>query len=307
MDIREQDLGGMRELAPLYNAQIADTPFCYAVSGDEFAEGVTEWAHPEMSGRMRDQTVLVAVEGGEPVGFVHIVMGRVLEDWSEEAHIDCGAIRFITYPPGRRDVGQSLMDAAQRRLTGLGASRIHAFTKATAYRFYQLGFGLLPTAMGHIVGLLGMNGYTVRRGEYFLDRPDMEPTVPPPPDPRVKVTTECTEGRGDLPNLIVKARLGDADTGECECKSAGAYAYSPDAQRLFYVDWLGVTSEFRGQGWGSYLLLRALTEGRKLGYEGAVIATDWRNYRALLLYTNRGFRVASYAYDFYKAAAADAS
>ena len=68
-----------------------------------------------------------------------------------------------------------------------------------------------------------------------------------------------------------------------------------------------MTSEFRGQGWGSYLLLRALTEGRKLGYEGAVIATDWRNYRALLLYTNRGFRVASYAYDFYKAAAADAS
>ncbi|MBT7099660.1 GNAT family N-acetyltransferase, partial [Candidatus Poribacteria bacterium] len=187
MEIREHGVDDMRELAPLYNAQVAATPFCYPVSSDEFADGVTAWAHPELSGRMRDQTVFVAVERGQPIGFAHITMGRVLEEWSDDAQIDCGAIRFIAYPPGRRDVGQRLIDAAQRRLTDLGASRIHAYTKATAYRFYQLGFGMLSTGVGHVVGLLGMNGYTVRRGEYFLYRPDMDPTVPTPPDPSAKV------------------------------------------------------------------------------------------------------------------------
>lgn len=300
MDIVEQDATHMGDLTSLYNAQVANTPFCYPVAADEFADGATEWAHPEMAGVMREQTVFVAVEGGAPIGFAHIAMGRVLEEWSADARIDCGAIRFLAYPPGRRDVGQGLLDAAQARLEGLAAGRIHAFTKATSYRFYQLGFGLLPTSWGHIVGLLGANGYSVRRGEYFLYWPGFAPDVPTCPDVRVDILVTRTEGRGDLPGLSVTARLGDRTVGECDCKSAGSYANSPDAQRVFYVDWLGVEEEFRGRRWGAYLLLRALWEGKQLGYEHAVIATDWQNYRALLLYANHGFSVESYAYDFCK-------
>ena len=112
--------------------------------------------------------------------------------------------------------------------------------------------------------------------------------------------TDQTAGAGDLPDIVVRARAGDVDIGECECKSAGSYAMSADAQRVFYVDWLGVEGSFQGKGWGKHLLTRALSEARNVGYRHAVIATDWRNYRALSLYANHGFSVASYAYDYAK-------
>ena len=82
---------------------------------------------------------------------------------------------------------------------------------------------------------------------------------------------------------------------ECECKPAGA------AQPICYVEWLGVEDDFQGKGWGKHLLARALCEARGVGYRDAAITTDWRNYRALSLYANHGFTVASYAHDYMKA------
>jgi ribosomal protein S18 acetylase RimI-like enzyme len=251
---------------------------------------------------LRDQTVLVARDGADPVGFVHIAMGRGLEGWSEDAALDVGCIRFVAHPPGRRDVGDTLLAEAQGRLREMGATRNHAFAKTMSYRFYQLGFGMLPLCAGHTTGLLGSNGYAVRRGEYFLGWRDFEPVSSAAPDTSVEVTVEQTDGGGDLPEIAVRARVGDTTIGVCESeyKPTGAGLTSTDAQCVFYVEWLGVETDFRGRGWGKYLLTRALCEARSAGYRHAAITTDWRNYRALSLYANHGFSVASYAHDYVK-------
>ena len=194
-----------------------------------------------------------------------------------------------------------LIEAAQNRLAELGAARVYAFTKMTSYRFYQLGCGMVSTDLGHLVGLLGMNGYGVRRDLYFLRWPHFDPVESSTsPDPSADVVAKHVQGRGDLPDVDVLAHLGDRSIGDCVCESGATYARAQGAQRLFYVDWLGVSDEFQGHGWGAYLLRRALTAGRRLGYEHAAIAAEGDNHRALLLYTNYGFRVAGYGYDFYR-------
>ena len=199
MELVEQDMRDLGALAGLYNAHVADTPFCYPVEAALFVAGVAEWTHPEIGGPLRDQTVLVARERGEPLGFIHIAVGRALEGWGADGGLEVGCIRFIAHPPGRRDVGETLLTEAQARLREMGATPIHAFAKTMSYRFYQLGFGMLPVATGHITGLLGSNGYAVRRGEFLLEWRGFEPIWSTAPDTSADITVARSDGGGRCP------------------------------------------------------------------------------------------------------------
>ena len=292
MDIIERSLEDVAGLTGLYNAQVDGTPFCYPVSADEFARHASDCYHSGGTDWMHRQTMYVAVEDGLPVGFLHLATGRT---GGEEADGAFGTIRFLAVPPGRRDAGQALLEAAHSRLAADGVDHVRAFWKATSYRCYQLAFGMLPTSWGHVVGLLGSNGYEPGVGEYFLSRPDLDTPTDVAPDAAVEIEATLTESDADLPGVTVRAQLSGRDVGECVCRSAGAYASAAAAQKVFYVDWLGVEEERQGKGWGRHLLLRALTEARALGYERVAIATGWRNYRGLSLYANYGFEAVGHS------------
>ena len=85
-----------------------------------------------------------------------------------------------------------------------------------------------------------------------------------------------------------------------ESRKGKCYLPAPEAQDQFFVVWLGVVETQQGRGWGRYLLLRMLWEMLQGGYRHAFISTDHRNHRALVFYTNMGFRVVDTSYEYVK-------
>lgn len=57
---------------------------------------------------------------------------------------------------------------------------------------------------------------------------------------------------------------------------------------------------FQGQGLGRYLLNYTLQEMHNVGYRHAAISTNWENYRALLFYSNCGYKVVDWTYEYEK-------
>ena len=84
--------------------------------------------------------------------------------------------------------------------------------------------------------------------------------------------------------------------GVCRCVSCGEFSDAEEAQDWMFTEWLGVEESLRGKGMGRYLLQRTLQEMRAVGYRHAAISTRWQNYRACLLYSNYGYRVADWTY-----------
>ena len=84
--------------------------------------------------------------------------------------------------------------------------------------------------------------------------------------------------------------------GASSSPPAGEYVHCQEAQTTRFTVGLGVEDLDQTRGWGLYLLHRSLWEMRKIGYELTTISTDWRNYRALLLYTNYGYHAIDTVY-----------
>jgi GNAT superfamily N-acetyltransferase len=169
------------------------------------------------------------------------------------------------------------------------------------YCFHHFGFPLVSDRMGHIYGLFGMNGYKIAgEGEIFLASLNYSVPMLVLPDPAATVQVQVKEGRGDLPNITVRALRDGKEIGNCIALSGGDLCRASKAQNRIFVDGLGVTDKEQGQGWGRYLLARTLWEARQLGYRHTVISTGKRNYRAQLFYTNYGYRVTDTVYGFVK-------
>lgn len=303
MEIRFRDIAAAADLAQLYNDQIIDdslgrVPFCFPVSTEEFVAGLRlgkDGDAPDT--RLRSRKILVAERGGEPVAFADVALADMEEDGGAGT---TGIIRFLTYPPGSRPVGQGLLEAAEKYLQELGAVRIRAFLKTFSYRFYHLAFGMLSDRQGHVHGLLGKNGYEQRQGEIFMAGPILDLPDPTLPEEGVDISVEEIPGRGSLPNLTIRALRDGRELGACYSHSAGEYVHCQEAQMTGFTVGLGIEDLDQGRGWGLFLLHRSLWEMRKIGYELATISTDWRNYRALLLYSNYGFHAIDTVYEWGK-------
>lgn len=300
----EFDDAGM--LAPFYNRLVADVPFCWPVGGAEFASGVL-WESPDhdMHTRLHEQRLLVSRRGDDVLGFAHTALER--RDGAER-----GVIRFLGYAPGERAAGQELLLSAERRLRDVGGREALAFAHDYSYPFYHLAFGYLSDRLGHVMGLLGINGYKIapegpgaqahgyRREEVFFDWPDFEVANPEPPAPDLRVEVERSEGAGRLPNVRFHLRHGGDHAGVCETYCAGHWSRAEEAQETFFVTWLGVNDDRQGRGWGRFLLLSALYELRRVGYRRSAISTNLTNYRAMTFYANLGYDVVGNGYEFAK-------
>ena len=75
----------------------------------------------------------------------------------------------------------------------------------------------------------------------------------------------------------------------CEIESGGLFCQSESAQDCCFVDSVGVTDSYRGNGWGKYVLSTGMSEMRRHGYRTSVVSTSHDNYRAMLLYAGAGF------------------
>ena len=74
--------------------------------------------------------------------------------------------------------------------------------------------------------------------------------MPAPLDPTVEVLVEEKEGRGEMPNITVRALRDGREIGSCIALSGGDYCHAREAQDCFFVDGLGITDREQGQGRG---------------------------------------------------------
>jgi len=297
MKIMYWDVADAGNLAHFYNEQIADVPHCYPVSPEEFATGIRGPKNDRHCKELHSEKIIVGEKGGKIMGFAHIDAGEM--EFSDRKGIG-GLIHFLTYQAGHRSIGQAILEECDKYLRGEGASQIWAFQNGCNYRFYHLGFGNLSDRMEHVYALFRMNGYEINEGEIFMEQPEYIITEPVVCEDQVDIALKQEPGRGILPGLTVQALRSGNKIGICECVSAGEYCQASEAQDSFFTEWLGIEEEEQGKGWGRYLLQRTLWEMRKIGYQNAFISTDWENYRALLFYTNYGYRVTDTVYGLVK-------
>jgi ribosomal protein S18 acetylase RimI-like enzyme len=298
MDVRDWAIDNVNDLAGMYNEQVVGrVPHCYAVSPEEFGAGRYQKTGDDYLSAFHAERVIVGIQRGQVRGFAHVTVGEIKH---RERRLSGGFIHFLTYAVGHRDIGQALLVACERHFRDASASTIWAFD-GYFYRFYHLGFPLVSDRMGHLYGLFGMNGYKpAGEGEIFLEYLNYPVAMPVFPDPAVEVQVQAKEGRGDLPNITVRALRDGKEIGSCIALSGGDFCHAREVQDRIFVDGLGVTGKEQGQGWGRYLLTRTLWEARQLGYRDTVISTGKRNYRAQLFYTNYGYRVTDTVYGFVK-------
>ncbi len=295
MEILQYTSDMQAPVTQFYNRLIVNVPHCYPVAEEEFAivlRGVTTGkADKDDFGRGLDsETAFVAIRGGVVLAFIHVGLTQMRDE-------DVGIIRFLGYKRGARRAGQAVLEKAETYLKAFNVTRI--FAAERRYRFYHFEYAFLSDALDQVQGLLGVNGYHRSKGWVFLDWENYDITPIPAPIP-VTLSVEWKDERGQRPDSVVKAYQGDEEIGLCTSVSGGEYSSHPDAQDWFHTVYLEIEGKFQGQGLGRYLLQYALQEMKKIGYRHAAISTGWDDYRALLFYSNCGYRVADWTYAYEK-------
>lgn len=281
------------ELVGLYNEAVQHVPHCYPVAAEKLAHalGPAMRQGPSLK-RLHSEAVFVARDGPSPTGFIHAAV-----QYAKGADLDeQGVVRFFCYRRGRRAAGQLLLDAAEDYLRRRGLRRVAAGWQQCCYPFYHLEPAYLSDRLDHVHALLSLNGYRRASGEVFLDWPDYTPPQPQAPQVPADITVEWRPHEHLRPSLTVRARDGRNELGVCHCDPAAELSGAPEAHDWVFTTGLGVEERVRGRGLGRHLLQRALKEARLAGYRHAVISTAWGNDRALVFYSNFGYRVVDWTY-----------
>jgi GNAT superfamily N-acetyltransferase len=289
------------ELTAVYNDYVAYVPFSEAVSVEQFVE-IRAWRDDRSAQLETEQTIYAAREEGRHVGFAHVALGRFPgpELRGDQQPGPTGVIRLITYPPRRRRAGQALLEAAETHLMGQGASRILAFLN-NGYLFQRFAYGELPDTCGHLVALLGMNGYRVARGEVFMRYAGFVTENTILPDPRTDPSVErIAQATGTRDSIRVVVRKGKEFIGVCEGHSLGLWGHSDLSHATVVLGPMDVEEAFQGRGWGRFLANTMLEEASELGYRHTTTSTQEENHRAQLFYTNMGYKVTDVAHSWLK-------
>ena len=297
MEILEYTPEMKKGTTQFYNNLTANVPHCYPVSEDELGEVLLGPTYEtEDKKALQYQTTFVARERNAILGFIQVGIGPI-EELNKN---NTGVIRFFGYQPGERGAGQALLEKAETYLNTYNPNQIVAVTQDYRYRFYHFGHAYLSDGLGQVQALLGYNGYQRRFGEVFLawENYTVTPTQLATP---IELSVDWGSGRGERPNCTVLAFHDGIEIGTCYSVSGGEFSDHPEAQDWLHTMWLGIKDEFQGQGIGRYLLQYTLQEMHNIGYRHALISTDWENYRALLFYSNCGYRVTDWTYGYLKA------
>lgn len=294
----------LQSLTQFYNHQIAGIPNCFPVSEDEFLTvlGGLIAENEKSDNSLEEEVLFLATNKGKVKAFIHVGLKKYKDDDEDSEEERTGYIRFFGYERGEWQAGQAVLEKAEAHLNSFEVHSIVAFSAIdeSRYPFYGFEYAQLTNYLDHIQGLLADNAYRPSNGWVFLNWEDY--TVKPVhPDKSVKITVNWTEGRGERANCNVKAQKEKTEVGNCDSVSAGVFSRHPDAQDWAYTEWLGIEDDFQGKGFGKFLLQYSLQEMQKVGYRHASISTNLENYRAILFYSNIGYRVVDWTYEYQKA------
>jgi ribosomal protein S18 acetylase RimI-like enzyme len=299
MAIHHWTLEQAGDLAECYNQQVVGLPYCWPQTAESFGRGIQEDLQ-ELYGSPRDlhsEEMIVAEAAGSVEGFLHV---GVLEKEKDGQSSKTGIIRYLCYEPGKRSVGQALLDEAEHQFREWGASAVKAFSKGHIYHFCSPDGGCSELS-AHIGSLLALNGYETGTRTVNMVREDLSVPEPAQPDPGIRVEVAGETRRSRLPEVMVNASTADdSNLGMCLSYPLEYVQSTKSAEDQMYINWLAVEREFQGKGWGAYLLLRTLWEAQKLGYRHSILGTDGKNHKAQLFYANYGYRTTYSSYSYRK-------
>lgn len=296
MEIYQYTPEFLSPITQFYNLLTAEVPHCYPVNEEEFAlamQGVSGHTD-DNDDDLEEETAFVVLQNDSVQAFVHV---GFFTDGDDEDRV--GVIQFLGYKRGERNAGQKILENAESYLKAHKVSQIIAFTKMYRYNFYGYDYTQLSDKLDHIHALFGINEYRRNHGQVFLEWKNFI-VEPAHTDLPVTLKVDWKEGSGKLPNCFIKAYIDNNEVGQCDNVSCGQYSSQPDLQDWFYTHWIGVEDDFQGQGIGKYLLQYTLHEMHKVGYRHASLSTDWDNNRALLFYSNLGYRAVDWTYTYEK-------
>ena len=282
----------------LYNQTIAPVAHCYPIDLKRFTEALepTLKTHNKGPKNMRSQKAFVAIEQNTVLGYVQA--GLLVDS---EEHIQCAGIRFLSYKPGHRSVGDALIKKIESWSRNAGATTLFAFHQQHRLPFYHYAGSHLSDRMGHIQASFAMRQFEKFAGAVFLTHDNFRPREPQPND--FTMTTKVAqkyEGNTHLPNLIHEALINNKVVGTCISISSEVDLKHNDVKDFLFVDELDVEEQWQGKGIGKYLLQSVLNSAYDIGYRQAGISTTWDNHRAFIFYSNFGFAVSDWTYGWKK-------
>ena len=281
-------------ICDLYNALLVGrVPHCWPVAPSSLDETLQAGEIEREETQLLEQAVLVAGSGGD--GFVHV--GRqATNKWQKD---EIGVIRFLAYRRGERAVGDALLAAAESWMRERDLRRSVVMPQPWRYPFYAFPHAYLSDHLDHVQALVRFRGYAKTGGEVFLDWLDMQPELASDASGLdYELCVEDRPGAGSRPGLRVRAVQDGDGIGECELVSGADSSAADEAHDFAFCDWLGVEEEYQGRGLGRFLLAHAMYLARERGYRHGAISTAFDNDRAFLFYTNYGFRVVDWTYEF---------
>jgi len=283
-------------VAQCYNDIVRPAPYCAPVGADRFRDLKRLERAP-----LSEEALLAAQdEGGDLLGFVHLgVAAPATEPWHLQG--EPGILRFLSYQPGRRPVGEALLEAAEAWLRARGRSEVIAGHSHFMYPFYHLPFAHISERISHLPPLFGIEGYTVAESEVFFAWASFEAPVPPKPHLDVEIAIEWRDKVDTFANgVVLNPKRGDKVMGECKIVRLGYEGWRPELRHWCFCTSLHLDESLRGKGLGKYLLALGLREARQRGLRHTLVSTDWDNYRAYLFYTNFGYQFLDRTFSYRK-------
>ena len=298
MKVYFQNTTNIEPVVAALNAQCATLPFFFPVTPDEYAQNMQRQAYVDepYKGIEAEQFIL-GESGGRIVGFAHVARN----DWEVEKGkiVREGVLRFFTYEPGYRAVGQALLDASETYLRERGAELIGAIGWGIHYMCWHLR-RRVSSSMPHIMALLGANGYEPDHIKTLLVNRNLTLNHLEPPAGDVEIAVHTEDGWGRQPRIVINLHRNGHRIGRCETYPVDRFHHNDGALRSCYIESIGVNPKEQGKGWGRYLLQRTLETAQQQGYRNALLETMSDNYRAQLLYSNTGFELLDTTYAWVK-------
>ena len=285
----ENYLPGMMEL---YNVETAFEPHIAELTVERFVRLVTRKSTFDPEG------LLVAVEDGTVVGWVHACLAGGTEPWNPADPV-C-QIRMLIFPPSRTKLGCTLVKEATEWMARSGQRSFLALHCEHGYPFYRGvwlgGEPMGPATMPHLHVALEISGYEVRAESIFLTALMQTP----PAETRASVDVKFEESPAEMSSQRLReswdgfepmqtvARLGDEEAG------AIRWVVLDDLQAKLGAPavniWaLSVGEKFRRKGIASALVCQAMASAFKKGARHASVGTQLGNVAAHATYARFGF------------------
>jgi ribosomal protein S18 acetylase RimI-like enzyme len=282
LELLQTNKEGLRRLFDYWKAIGKDIPYFFEVTEDKWQECLfddTFRGNPVF----KESQIHYIEERNEIIGFIQF--GQLGFSFGPQGDIihepDIGHIRHLYFNKDRKDVGQALMKISEEYFKGRGFEQTHGFYHAMGMSC-NAGHGKLHHSMGHVEEILGDYGYILEHENIYYTK-----EIKNKSEMYSKIQLEVKEK-----NQFNKQRFIAMSDGKEVGTAEVAYLEGPTGgavKDIIYLNWIGVDSQYKGQGLGRAFLNEVERYLAHKGYRYIHVDTASNNDAAKGLYKTSGF------------------